>query len=130
MPTIYKTRRTGEVTVYRYTVSSAEHEDSERFPSAKFTFQISPMVRPVPPRWPPRELLDWPLPAGLVFGADQPRCGRSQAVVISEESVPLYHFLTEVCAIIGGLFTVFSMATGVLDATIKTIKKSQMGKLG
>ena len=52
------------------------------------------------------------------------------AVVISEESVPLYHFLTNVCAIIGGLFTVFSMATGVLDATIKTIKKSQMGKLG
>jgi len=52
------------------------------------------------------------------------------AVVISEETVPLYHFLTNVCAIIGGLFTVFSMATGILDATIKTIKKSQMGKLG
>jgi len=95
VPTIYKTRRTGEVTVYRYTVMSAEHEDTERYPSAKFTFQISPM-----------------------------------AVVISEESVPLYHFLTNICAIIGGLFTVFSMATGVLDTTIKTIKKSQMGKLG
>ena len=91
VPTIYKTKKTGEVTVYRYTVSSAEHEDTERYPSAKFTFQLSPM-----------------------------------AVVISEETVPLYHFLTEVCAIIGGLFTVFSMATGVLDAAVKTIKKGQM----
>lgn len=95
VPTIYKTRKTGEVTVYRYTVMSAEHEDTEKYPSAKFTFQISPM-----------------------------------AVVISEETVPLYHFLTNICAIIGGLFTVFSMATGILDTTIKTIKKSQMGKLG
>ena len=42
VPTIYKTRRTGEVTVYRYTVSSAEHEDTERYPSAKFTFQVRP----------------------------------------------------------------------------------------
>ncbi len=44
------------------------------------------------------------------------------AVVISEETVPLYHFLTNICAIIGGLFTVFSMATGMLDATIKTVR--------
>eukprot|EP01047_Picozoa_sp_COSAG01_P089035 COSAG01_NODE_21238_length_911_cov_1.729064_1_plen_153_part_10 len=62
VPTIYKTRKTGEVTVYRYTVMSAEHEDTEKFPSAKFTFQISPM-----------------------------------AVVISEETVPLYHFVANVC---------------------------------
>ena len=41
VPTIYKTRKTGEVTVYRYTVMSAEHEDTERYPSAKFTFQVS-----------------------------------------------------------------------------------------
>ena len=40
------------------------------------------------------------------------------AVVISEETVPLYHFLTNICAIIGGLFTVFSMATGMLDAIL------------
>ena len=31
-------------TTYRYTVTSAEHEDSERFPSAKFSFQMSPMM--------------------------------------------------------------------------------------
>merc|ERR1711865_677208 len=60
VPTIYKTRSVGEITVYRYTVTSAEHEDTERYPSAKFTFQFSPM-----------------------------------AVVVSENNVPLYHFLTE-----------------------------------
>ena len=46
MPTIYKTRAVGEITVFRYTVTSAEHEDTERYPSAKFTFQFSPMARP------------------------------------------------------------------------------------
>ena len=40
VPTIYKTRSLGEITVYRYTVMSAEHEDTERYPSAKFTFQV------------------------------------------------------------------------------------------
>jgi len=95
VPTIYKMRSVGEITVYRYTVTSAEHEDTERYPSAKFTFQFSPM-----------------------------------AVVVSEETVPLYHFLTEVCAIIGGLFTVFSMFTGIIDSTMKSLQKNNLGKLG
>ena len=80
-------RRKTNTTVYRYTVSSAEHEDSERYPSAKFSFQISPMM-----------------------------------VVISEKSTPLYHFLTNICALIGGLFTVFSMANGVLDSIVRKFK--------
>ena len=116
---------------------SAEHEDSERYPSAKFTFQViwpsaNALVQSscwlffvafASARWPPIPSLTRLIHlAGTQISP--------MAVVISEESVPLYHFLTNVCAIIGGLFTVFSMATGVLDATIKTIKKSQMGKLG
>jgi len=80
-------RRKTNTTVYRYTVSSAEHEDSERYPSAKFSFQISPMM-----------------------------------VVISEKSTPLYHFMTNICALIGGLFTVFSMANGVLDSVVRKFK--------
>eukprot|EP01050_Picozoa_sp_SAG11_P022963 SAG11_NODE_4479_length_1880_cov_1.913532_2_plen_250_part_00 len=39
-------------TTYRYTVTSAEHEDSDRFPSAKVSYQLSPMSAPVP-RQPP-----------------------------------------------------------------------------
>lgn len=79
--------RMNDQTTYRYTVSSAEHEDSERYPSAKFSFQISPMM-----------------------------------VIISEKKIPLYHFLTNICALIGGLFTVFSMANGALDAIIRKIQ--------
>jgi hypothetical protein len=31
-----------KTTAYRYTVTSAEHEDTDRFPSAKFSFQVRP----------------------------------------------------------------------------------------
>eukprot|EP01047_Picozoa_sp_COSAG01_P054985 COSAG01_NODE_6071_length_3869_cov_36.543767_2_plen_634_part_00 len=79
--------RVSNETKYRYTVSSAEHEDSERYPSAKFSFVISPMM-----------------------------------VVISQKSTPLYHFLTNICALIGGLFTVFSMTNGVLDAIVNKLQ--------
>ena len=72
---------------YKYSVTSAEHMDSEKFPSAKFSYQISPM-----------------------------------AVVITESSAPLYTFLTNICALIGGLFTVFSMANGVLDSIVRKFK--------
>ena len=93
VPTTYKFRNGERLQVYKYTVTSAEHEDSEKFPSAKFSYHISPM-----------------------------------AVVISEQTVPLYHFLTNVCAIIGGLFTVFSIFNGMLDVAIKAAKKSNLGK--
>ena len=43
-------------------------------------------------------------------------------VVISEKSTPLYHFLTNICSLIGGLFTVFSMANGVLDSIVRNFK--------
>jgi len=84
VPTLNRNRDT---MTYRYTVSSAEHEDVDRFPSAKFTFVMSPMM-----------------------------------VVISEKTVPLYHFLTNICALIGGLFTVFSMVNGVFDSIIKKLR--------
>lgn len=35
------------------------------------------------------------------------------AQVVSQKTTPLYHFLTNICALIGGLFTVFSMANGM-----------------
>lgn len=39
-------------------------------------------------------------------------------VVISSKTTPLYHFLTNICALIGGLFTVFSMANGEMACAI------------
>lgn len=74
---------------YKYAVTSAEHMDSERFPSAKFSYQISPM-----------------------------------AVVISEVRPPLYKFLTNICALIGGLFTIFNMLNSATDSAVRTFKKS------
>ncbi|XP_057976642.1 uncharacterized protein LOC131163855 [Malania oleifera] len=52
-------------------------------------------------------------------------------VTFTEEHVPFLHFMTNVCAIIGGIFTV----SGIIDAVIyhgrRTIKKKvQLGKFG
>lgn len=52
-------------------------------------------------------------------------------VTFTEEHVSFFHFLTNVCAIIGGVFTV----AGILDACIyhsqKAIKKKvELGKFG
>ena len=44
IPTIYRSRRGLTVKTYKYSATSAEHTDSDTFPSAKFTFQISPMA--------------------------------------------------------------------------------------
>jgi hypothetical protein len=43
------------------------------------------------------------------------------AVRISKEPRPLYSFITSVCAIIGGTFTVF----GLLNAVLSTVFKSK-----
>jgi hypothetical protein len=49
----------------------------------------------------------------------------------SESTMPMYHFITEVCAIVGGAITV----TGLVDSFIyrgdrMIRRKMQMGKLG
>ena len=88
-PTIYRSRKGLTVKTYKYSVTSAEHTDTDKFPSAKFSYQISPM-----------------------------------AVVMSEKSTPLYEFLTRSCAIVGGLFTVFSLLNAAADVTIRRFKGS------
>ena len=87
IPTIYRSRKGLTVKTYKYSVTSAEHTDTDKFPSAKFSYQISPM-----------------------------------AVVMSEKSTPLYEFLTRSCAIVGGLFTVFSLLNAAADVTIRRFK--------
>lgn len=44
IPTIYRSRRGLTVKTYKYSATSAEHMDSDKFPSAKFTYSISPMA--------------------------------------------------------------------------------------
>lgn len=92
VPVIYRSRRGLEISTYKYSVTSAEHEDSDSFPSARFNFALSPM-----------------------------------AIVMAEEPTPWYHFLTNMCAIIGGLFTVFSLVASFSNNAIEAFKAG-MGK--
>ena len=92
VPTTYHFASGEWVRTFKYTVTSSEHSNPDKYPSAKFSFQISPM-----------------------------------AVVMSEKTQPLYQFLTNVCAIVGGLFTVFSLLNATLDTALRAVKDS-LGK--
>ena len=51
------------------------------------------------------------------------------SVILSERRIPLYHFLTSVCAIIGGVFTVVGLLDSVMYMGINTLaKKQELGK--
>ena len=51
------------------------------------------------------------------------------SVIVSEESVPFYHFFTNLCAIIGGVFTVIGIIDSLLHHGIVAFRrKMQMGK--
>lgn len=49
-------------------------------------------------------------------------------VLVKEEPRPFYHFITTVCAIIGGVFTVAGIADSSVFTVVKAIKKNQLGK--
>ena len=79
---------------YQYTITNAQYHDNENLPSAKFTYDLSPMQ-----------------------------------VVLNERRIPLYHFLTSVCAIIGGVFTVIGLFDSVMFFGLGTLaKKTELGK--
>lgn len=46
-----------------------------------------------------------------------------------EERPPLYHFLTTICAIVGGTFTVASMVDSLVFSGMEIFKKMEIGKL-
>ncbi|ETO35354.1 hypothetical protein RFI_01711 [Reticulomyxa filosa] len=52
-------------------------------------------------------------------------------VDMRETKTPFFHFLTQVCAIIGGIFTVTGLVDRFVHGTLKSIqKKKEMGKFG
>lgn len=51
-------------------------------------------------------------------------------VVVQEQGRRWYHFLTTLCAIIGGVFTVCGILDNISYSTIKLIKKVELGKQG
>lgn len=51
------------------------------------------------------------------------------SVVISQERVPLYEFITQLMAIVGGTYTFISLTHGFVDVATRSYKKN-VGKLG
>jgi hypothetical protein len=50
-------------------------------------------------------------------------------VVVQEHRIPFYHFLTSLCAIIGGVFTVIGLVDSVLYHSLSSMKtKMSLGK--
>eukprot|EP00656_Telonema_subtile_P017491 TRINITY_DN19383_c0_g1_i2.p1 TRINITY_DN19383_c0_g1~~TRINITY_DN19383_c0_g1_i2.p1 ORF type:complete len:212 (-),score=51.64 TRINITY_DN19383_c0_g1_i2:335-970(-) len=80
---------------YQYTVTNAQFAEPNELPSAKFTYDLSPMQ-----------------------------------VMVLETTRSFTHFLTSVCAIVGGVFTVVGIFDAVLHASVRQLEmKDGMGKL-
>ena len=53
------------------------------------------------------------------------------SVVVTEKRMPFYHFLTSLCAIIGGMYTIFSLLdTFVYHGSKMLAIKTSLGKQG
>ena len=53
------------------------------------------------------------------------------SVVVTESRTPLYHFVTSLCAIVGGMYTVFNLLDSFVYAGGKLLKqKTALGKQG
>lgn len=51
-------------------------------------------------------------------------------VLVKEQPRQWYHFLTTLCAIIGGVFTVCGILDGISFSAVKMMKKVELGKQG
>lgn len=51
-------------------------------------------------------------------------------VVVSDESIALYHFVTTLCAIVGGVLSVAGAVDGILNSLVGKLSKQNSGKLG
>ncbi len=51
-------------------------------------------------------------------------------IIVSERAKPLYHFLTAICAVIGGVFTVAGIVDSGVHEVNKIRKKIDLGKQG
>jgi len=51
-------------------------------------------------------------------------------VKFTEKRKSFSHFLVQICAIVGGVFTVLGLVNSILHNTLRTVLKANMGKLG
>ena len=50
--------------------------------------------------------------------------------MVKEQPRQWYHFLTTLCAIIGGVFTVYGILDSISFSAVKMMKKVELGKQG
>lgn len=51
-------------------------------------------------------------------------------IVVTEQGKKWYHFMTTLCAIIGGVFTVAGIVDGMAHTGYRLAKKMELGKQG
>lgn len=51
-------------------------------------------------------------------------------ILVEDKRKPLYHLITTVCAIVGGVFTLAGILDAVLYQSVLMFKKNQLGKQG
>ena len=56
--------------------------------------------------------------------------GECLQVLVQEQPKQWYHFLTTLCAIIGGVFTVCGILDSISFSAVKMMKKVELGKQG
>ncbi len=56
------------------------------------------------------------------------QCGGVLQIVVTEQRKAFYHFITTLCAIVGGVFTVAGIVDGLLHQTVNLSKKLELGK--
>lgn len=49
-------------------------------------------------------------------------------ILVTEKRKAFYHFITTLCAIVGGVFTVAGIVDGLLHQSVKLAKKIDLGK--
>lgn len=49
-------------------------------------------------------------------------------IMVTEKRKAFYHFITTLCAIVGGVFTVAGIVDGLLHQSVKLAKKIDLGK--
>jgi thiol-disulfide isomerase/thioredoxin len=108
----------GAIDAYEYTAHSHSFEvEGDVLPHAKFSFAPSPM------------LVNIQACARCAMACSVPHSGLLPHHSQEETKYGSYHFITTVSALIGGVFTVASIADAGANTVAKMVKKNNIGKL-
>ena len=137
--TVYTGKLT-DYTTYKYTVNSHEYQDNLNYAAAKVSESLlvllldRSLVRlPAYPSIHPSIHLSvhltfyhrFALPPCVQFTFDI----SPMSIIVSAQNIPFYHFVTSMCAIIGGIFTVLGLLDMCLFHSYDSIrKKNLLGK--